>query len=558
VSIDGTKPPMGFRQYHTINLASGRGNKRATQLSELLRAVYAVAGSSEAAKSTVPLAVLQPRGGSSRLVWAASAAAVIALLVAGLLLWRSGGAAASAVVAVSPADASPASQSYARDLLAQLGQLQSAKPETLQLVGQGGRGAASLVFEVAGATEGQQARANLMLMDTRTGGLLWSKALERPVQQIGDLRQELGYTAAQVLECAVESHPYGRAGLKADTFKEYLNGCAEWARGNLGKDSNFIPLFRRVIAAAPTFEGAWGKLILAESDAVAQEDFPGVETPHVRQLRSDIAAARKISPQLPEAYLAEADLLPLNAYGQRLSLIDRAIASRPDEAPAVARRSELLFAVGRVSDALDDAKRAVGLDPVSPQQRSNYIFALAQAGRTKAALDEIAKAERIWPGSSPIAAARFAINLRFGDPTIARQMIESGQVDAAWIQGESFLQARISHKAEDIERALRDARAAYRRTNEAGAHLIQTLGIFDREDELLDLLMHIPIAEAVWVSDVTFRPAGRELWRNPKSLQYAKRVGLLQYWQTSGKWPDFCGESDLPYDCKKEAAKLAG
>src|SRR5207248_3226358 len=41
VSIDGTKPPMGFRQYQTIHLASGRGNKHAGTFSELLRAVEA-------------------------------------------------------------------------------------------------------------------------------------------------------------------------------------------------------------------------------------------------------------------------------------------------------------------------------------------------------------------------------------------------------------------------------------------------------------------------------------------------------------------------------------
>jgi hypothetical protein len=32
---------------------------------------------------------------------------------------------------------------------------------------------------------------------------------------------------------------------------------------------------------------------------------------------------------------------------------------------------------------------------------------------------------------------------------------------------------------------------------------------------------------------------------------------LLDYWRASGKWPDFCFEPDLPYDCKAEAAKLA-
>jgi len=39
-------------------------------------------------------------------------------------------------------------------------------------------------------------------------------------------------------------------------------------------------------------------------------------------------------------------------------------------------------------------------------------------------------------------------------------------------------------------------------------------------------------------------------------MRLAKRVGLLDYWEKSGKWPDYCAEPDMPYDCKKETAKL--
>jgi hypothetical protein len=39
-------------------------------------------------------------------------------------------------------------------------------------------------------------------------------------------------------------------------------------------------------------------------------------------------------------------------------------------------------------------------------------------------------------------------------------------------------------------------------------------------------------------------------------LALAKRVGLVDYWQKSGRWPDFCADAELKYDCKKEAAKL--
>jgi hypothetical protein len=40
-------------------------------------------------------------------------------------------------------------------------------------------------------------------------------------------------------------------------------------------------------------------------------------------------------------------------------------------------------------------------------------------------------------------------------------------------------------------------------------------------------------------------------------MKLAARAGLVDYWKTSGHWPDFCSMPDLPYDCRKEAARLA-
>ena len=35
------------------------------------------------------------------------------------------------------------------------------------------------------------------------------------------------------------------------------------------------------------------------------------------------------------------------------------------------------------------------------------------------------------------------------------------------------------------------------------------------------------------------------------------KLGLVDYWRATGKWPDFCGEPGLSYDWKTEAAKVA-
>ncbi len=40
-------------------------------------------------------------------------------------------------------------------------------------------------------------------------------------------------------------------------------------------------------------------------------------------------------------------------------------------------------------------------------------------------------------------------------------------------------------------------------------------------------------------------------------MALAARIGLVDYWRSTGEWPDFCFDPRLPYDCKAEAAKLA-
>ena len=69
--------------------------------------------------------------------------------------------------------------------------------------------------------------------------------------------------------------------------------------------------------------------------------------------------------------------------------------------------------------------------------------------------------------------------------------------------------------------------------------------------------MSVPLNQARSVAYVTFAPSPTKFWHNPQSLAFAQRVGLISYWRSSGKWPDFCFDPDLAYDCRKEAAKLA-
>lgn len=553
VLIDGVKPPMGFRQYQTVDLAAWKGGKQIPKLAELLHAIERVSGSTGLQQHPARGDVTTKVGRLRRLPLAWIAAAAIAVGVAIVLFFtnpfRSGESAA--IAAVVAADSSAASQDFARDLLAKLGRLQSAGGAPLQLTGESGRKGADFIFEIGGV-HGQQARANLVLLDGRTATLLWSKDFERPAGESGDLRQELGYTAAQVLGCAREAHAGAR--LTLETLKLYLTGCAMFGQTWGGGVQPGVAIFRRIVDEAPRFEGAWGKLLLAQSDILLETDEGRKQL--AAEMAANIAAARKLNPDMAEAYDAEIALLPPQAYAKRMRLAERAVERNPDNPVALAARARVLESVGRPKEAIGDARLAMELDPLSPARRASYIYALAQAGQKQAALEQLNEAERLWPGARNIAGTRFSFNLRYGDPAEALRQIESGLTNVGWTEARSYLEARSDPTPAKVAAALRDARRVYSREPYTIFHLAMAYGEFDREKELLDLLLKAPLADAIFTADVMHRPMLAEFWHDPRSLLYAKRVGLLQYWQSSGKWPDFCFEPEFPYDCKKEAARL--
>lgn len=554
VSIDSAKAPIGFRQFQTIDLSKG-GRRNASGLHQLLEAV----GDSGAAADPVPAARMRtwpPRKtgrfaavGGVVIAMAAAAAAIVSLNPFGTA------EADEVSTAVSPLDSSPESKALSNDLLAKLGAYSSERGASLRLVDAARNSGAALLFQAGSSTEQGQSRASLLLLDGRSSAVLWSGQFERPASSAADLRQEMGYTASQVLGCALDAYRSRQVTSKLDVLKSYLNGCAAVA-GTDSVDPQAEALrFRQVVKAAPSFAGGWAQLILAESEPSTPEQR--------RQLVADIAQARKLQPNLPEAYFAEMTLLPPEGYASALTLMDHALQENPASALLLGARSSLLFSVGRTSDAVADAKRAAELDPASPTVRNSYIYTLANSGRTEAAFDELKVAERFWPGSSDLAFTEYILNSRYGDPAEALAYVNSSAYDGDVQGARVYLEARMHPTPANVDRTIRlttenffalPGSAAKART---AAAMLQVLGMFGRQKQLLDLVLSLPPADLYPIQEILFRPTVRILWLDPRSLVTAKRIGLLQYWSSSGKWPDFCSQPNFPYDCKKEAAKLA-
>jgi hypothetical protein len=203
-----------------------------------------------------------------------------------------------------------------------------------------------------------------------------------------------------------------------------------------------------------------------------------------------------------------------------------------------------------MGDGIAAGRRGAELDPLSPPR--DLILALAAAGQFEAAKQELARAERLWPGTGAVRDAMWGFHLRYGDPRIARRYanFEDEGLDL-------LLDARADPTPANIEKLKLFIRGfAKRPTGEVLAGAIQALGEFKQVDEVLAWIARTPTNGVATESYILFRPTLASLRRDPRFMAVTKRIGLTDYWRKSGKWPDFCDDPTLPYDCKAEAAKL--
>lgn len=487
----------------------------------------------------------------------ATGALVLGLFVAaGPTAWRSFGVNTLPLIAIEPADPSPEARSLSRDLLVKLGTLSNVGSGRWRLVeGRAGGRRPDLVFRATGSSADEETRAELMLLSGKDNTLLWAREFKLAAGRENDIRQSVSLTAGRVLGCMLKVRQEG--GLRSDLQRLFLNGCAASAEISDEDPLKIIGTMRTIIAQRPDFAPAWALLLPREADVyqAAFVDNRGIGEARAELVR-DLARARAVDHTLPEIGLAEIELLPPDAYGRALDLMAKLKAAHPDEPALWVEDASLLGSVGRMSESIASARAAAELDPLSPATSRRFIQSLAWGGQIEVAKRALAQAENRWPGTDALRDAQFAYHLRYGDPRVAQAlMTEFKDADG---RSDAYLLARVDPTPVNLERLARKIEECKRRGDSASfAYAVQALGEFDFVDDAFRWLESYPPARVADSSYLLFRPGMASVRRDPRFMRVAKRIGLVDYWRSSGRWPDFCSEPGLPYECAKEAAKLS-
>lgn len=561
-SLDGTEAPLGFRQFQSIDLSKWKGHGAPPVAERIRRAIDRLAQA--AGVSSLPPA-MQHRGRRSRLtfrrlMFVAGPLTVLAAALLALLLWPRSAPNRGITIAVLPSQTSPdrkMAADYANVASADMAAFLPTRFDGANVIAPAdatGRVTGYRML-VSASPHGNAADASLTLSDTDGLTIIWSKSWSAQDLTSVDLSQEISRSASQVALCLTDARG-GAKRINQPALGLYLNGCVGIADPTWS-GAQLTSTFERVVKLEPDFPRGWASVAVARAIfAENRQDRSGrPDAVAIRNARDAIAMARKLDPHDGLSYLAEWHLVHDNPQ-QGLAVLDKGIELAPGEPLLHARRADSLAGVGRMADSVDEARRAVELDPLSSFTRSQYIVSLAYAGNLSQAKSEIAAARKKWPNNADIEWAEYGFQYRYGDPRMAEQLMPRvlDAKDADMAPNLKLLAARMDPTPAKIDDAIAAFRIRWGSEPRAEAKVLLALGAFGKTNDIYQLLDD-PKFQPFIEPDLLFRPEFISIRSDPRFMQIAARLGLVRYWRESGSWPDFCTSEQLKYDCKTEANK---
>lgn len=398
VSFDGTEPPLGFRQYQSINLSRWHANADAAEIASVVRAVRAAAAQAPRQPPDLGSSPRRPSA-SRRGVLIAVGGATLAG-AAGLFAWRQGffggrQLASGNSVAVLPFKnlSGDDSQAYFSDGLSEELRATLARNPMLQVVAQASSATfrdrnedavaiaskLGVAFLLDGSVRrsGDIVRITSDLIDGATGFSRWSQSFDRVMKDIFAVQSEIANTVARALVAEVASadgtEPGGEQPLTPSGSTTNIAAYDAYLRGRALYD----------LSADETSERA----ALAQFDAAIEVD-PDYAAAHAARARSLTVIANQYG---EVGQLAE-------YYDAAIASAKRAIEIAPDLAEAHSTLGFTLFQ-GRLDAraARDPFERSRELGAGEATVMARYAQFSARIGRERAAAEAIARALLLDP-----------------------------------------------------------------------------------------------------------------------------------------------------------------
>ncbi|WP_265571419.1 TIR domain-containing protein [Sphingomicrobium nitratireducens] len=433
VSLDGSPPPIGFKQYHALPLEDWSGKPGDDEMAALLSAVRHRIDPED--KSPAAPAARDRASSISRGAIAAGAL-FFALVAAVVFIWQPWDS--SVPFPAPPTTATMAEEQTSIAVLpfedlSQAGDQQffadGISEEILNVLARvdGLRVASRTsafqyrgndkpvrtianelgvrhILEGSVRTSGNRIRITAQLIDANTDEHRWSQTYDRDLttSDLFEIQDEIakGIVAELGKQLDLGSAEAIRFAAAADTdnlaaYQAFLRGQALFNdRSAIGDYHDVLVELRRAVDLDPNFARAWIGLASAYSVSesyLSGDDYDAGDYP--RLAREAVDRAISLEPDMAAAYTAKSNVGLMGRYdaakiAQAYEDLNHALALDPRDSLALNWRGQLLYALGDLEGAYRDGRAALALDPSDTVAWQMIVMLDVVHGR----LDEAVKA----------------------------------------------------------------------------------------------------------------------------------------------------------------------
>jgi DNA-binding winged helix-turn-helix (wHTH) protein/TolB-like protein/tetratricopeptide (TPR) repeat protein len=416
------------------------------------------------------------------------------------------------------------------------------------------RSGADLLLDGTVQRTGNAIEVRVQLDDAREHVTLWSGRFSGPADAPEALKARVAAHAADVAHWAKLGRSE-KVKLDAASLAAFIAGRDSTIGVRKGSRAAALSDYQKVVSASPDF--SWGHSGVASAEAFGALDLP--PSPESQALRADARReaerALALDPHNGEAYLALALSAPIFDWKRREDLLLRGAAADPSFEPGAMMEGRLLWVVGRGREALEWLKRAHDLDPLHNSENWSLALDLASEGHPSESRALVAQMEAQWPEHAATKDARFWTSIVAGatedtlallaDPVARPPGMDETSVDAwrAALKAASTKSRTAKIHAAKTVRAAADAGSL---SHGEALTLLTMLG--DLDDAFTQAQLYVPLDP--YTAPYLFLPPTAAMRSDPRFMALARRLGLVAYWRGAGRWPDFCAEPGLRYDCR--------
>jgi TolB-like protein/Tfp pilus assembly protein PilF len=461
VLLEPVKPPMGFRQYQTIDLSDRRRASGAAQLDQLLRAVTKMSGRAPSTQQSLSPAVAT-QSFDRRAVLAGGAVATAAVIgMGGWALLKPKSAGASDSIAVLPFEnlsGDPAQAYFAagiageiRNILTRIAGLKVAGSTSSEAVREDDAQTAAKKLGVINILTGNvrqtpsTIRISAELIDGRTGLAKWSQNYDRAPGDVIRIQTDIAEKVTRALAVALGAS--ARKALAAETSNVAAQTLAFQARDLSWQLT--VPAFQRclqLLDQAIALDPNYGRAYALKSFVMNNLVESVAATP------SELARGRAQALQYAKIAVSKAPDLPIARSGLgyayaltlqvRESLREHEIAiSLPGGEPDVLRNyGYAMSSSGKPDQALRYVDEALALDPLNAGSHVAHVSVLFNARRYEEAVRYSLKLKQESPELFTFSNALARAYLMLG------RTKEAAQAFGDSINGQALLAARTGNR----------------------------------------------------------------------------------------------------------------